>query len=616
MNSLFTRIGLLIAFISVSFGVNAQTISSNLNARPGVTVGVQEDFIVTLSAGALSPLTNVKLAIQLVNPAQSVDIALSLQNPQTTQYENLVFDGSGSSISVAAPFFLNPNPLNLRATFSTAGVYNYSVSILDGTTNAVIATSNESVTVGALALVAPTISSTLPTFSPAITGTTVNYSVSTVPNDYAGTQVRVFFKLSNPAQVSNLTLQYEATPGNFQTLPINGAGEGFFGPVSGFPLTNTSSNFKATASAAGTYTYKMSLYDVSNGDTLATATESIVVVDPVAPTIFSTLDGELVDTGVETAYQVTTTTGTVGGTLVKGFFKLTDVAQTADVNISYETAPGVFTALPLNPNGTVSFGPGTGFPLANTSTNFKVTFDAAGVYGYKLFIYEVATDDTLATATESVTVEDPAPVAPGISSDLDERAGVVVNIEEAFTITTVANDFADEDVRIKITLETPAQAPNFFITYNSATLTFDANGVAYIGAAAGFPLDDEDFDLNVTFLAGGTFAYNIALINVSDDSVLAENDEEVFVLDNSSIAENASFISNTFPNPTEGIVHIQTSETGVGTLGVYSVTGKKVINQTINGSLNTVSLEALPAGIYIIKISQNEKDAVIRVVKK
>ena len=140
--------------------------------------------------------------------------------------------------------------------------------------------------------------------------------------------------------------------------------------------------------------------------------------------------------------------------------------------------------------------------------------------------------------------------------------------------------------------------------------------MAYIGGVTGFPLDDEDFDLEVTFLDGGTFAYNIALVKASNDSILAENDEEVFVLDNSGIADNASFISNTFPNPTEGIVNIQTTETGVGTLDVFTVTGQKVINQTINGSVNTVSLETLPAGLYIIKISQNEKDAVIRVVKK
>ena len=738
MNSLFTRIAVMIAFITVGFGVNAQSISSNLNARPGVTVGVQEDFIVTLSAGSLSPFTNVKLAIQLVNPAQGANIALSLQNPQTSQYENLVFDGSGASISAAAPFFLNPNPLNLRATFSAAGVYNYSVSILNGTTNAVIATSNESVTVGT-PFVAPTIAGSQNGQNYTV-GVQNTYSVSTTTGTEAGTMVRVFFKM-NAAQAASSQIEYwEVQSNTWQPFPVNANGEAHFGPNTGFPLAAATTQFRATYNAAGTFNYKLAIYRVAAPhDTMAVANESFTVSSPVLapPTLSSTLNGQTVFTHDETSYTVTTVANDYDGTDIRGFFKLANLAQVADINLTYEIIPGTFLPVTINANGIGYFGPPSGFPLADASTNFKAVFDAAGVYNYKIAIYDVNTLDTLASANESVTVEDralptigsdldgqtvltdattefeistvandyagtqtlvyfealdlalvpnvniealvgatwvpvdissgsstfppfslvdgsetfrvtfdaagtypfklslvdvntedtlassletvivedPTPVAATILSDLDARTGVVINIEEAFTITTVANDFADEDVRIKITLETPAQAPNFFITYNSTTVTFDANGVAYIGAVAGFPLDDEDFDLEATFLAGGTFGYNIALVDV-DDNVLAENDEEVFVLDNSSIADNASFISNTFPNPTEGIVNIQTTETGIGTLGVYTLTGKKVINQTINGSVNTVSLETLPAGMYIIKISQNEKDAVIRVVKK
>ena len=615
MNSLFTRIAVMIAFITVGFGVNAQSISSNLNARPGVNVGVQEDFIVTLSAGALSPFTNVKLAIQLVNPAQSPNIALSLQNPQTSQYENLVFDGSGASISAAAPFFLNPNPLNLRATFSAVGVYNYSVSILDGTTNAVIATSNESVTVGT-PFVAPTITSSQNGQS-YITGVQNTYSVSTTTGTEAGTMVRVFFKM-NAAQAANSQIEYwEVQSSTWQPFTVNANGEAHFGPTTGFPLTAATTQFRATYNAAGTFNYKLAVYRVAAPhDTMAVANESFTVSALVSPTVSSTLDGQTVATGDETSYTVTTVANDYANTNIRGFFKLANPAQAGEVNLTYEVIPGTFLPLTIDANGIGYFGPVSGFPLADATTNFKAIFDAAGVYNYKIAIYDVNTLDTLASANESVTVEDPTPVAAIISTDLDARTGVAVNIEEAFTITTVANDFADEHVRIKITLETPAQAPNFFVTYNSTSITFDANGVAYIGIPAGFPLDDEEFDLNATFLAGGTFAYNIALIDATDNSVLAENDEEVFVLDNSSITNNASFISNTFPNPTEGIVNIQTTQTGVGTLGVYTLTGKKVINQTINGSVNTVSLETLPAGMYIIKISQNEKDAVIRVVKK
>ncbi len=44
MSNLFTRIVMVVAFITVGFGANAQSISSNLNARPGVVVDAEEDF--------------------------------------------------------------------------------------------------------------------------------------------------------------------------------------------------------------------------------------------------------------------------------------------------------------------------------------------------------------------------------------------------------------------------------------------------------------------------------------------------------------------------------------------------------------------------------------------
>ena len=879
MNSLFTRITVLIAFMAVSFGVNAQSINSTLNNRPNVTVGGEESFTVTLNPGSLSTFTSVKLAIVLANPSQSANIQLSLLNPQSSQYETLVFDGSGNSISQASFFFL-VSPLSAKVTFTAPGTYSYTLQILDGSTNAPLATSNESVVVAPLStpptiysdvngdtlikdvtsqysvfttpgdfagtmvkvffkmdpaqignatteyfepnpspghwtsisipangefifgpstgfplmatsslfrvtyhttgtyhsklaivraaspndtlasanehvvvrdLVLPTISSTLPSYSPAITGTTLNYTVSTVANEYAGTNVRVFFKLANPAQASNLDLQYEATPGNYLPLAINGAGEGYFGPGAGFPLANATSNFKATANTAGTYTYKMSLYDVNtndtlatatetlvvedpvpvaptisstlpsfspaftgttvdyvvttvandyanapvrvffklanaaqasditlqyeatpgnylpltiNGagegsfgpaggfpladassnfkatatapgtytytmslynvntnDTLATATESIVVVDYVDPTIESTLDGQTVNISVSTPYVVTTTAGSEAGTLVKGFFKLENPAQASDVNISYEVSAGVFAPLTLT-NGTVSFGPNTGFPLADASTNFKVTFDAVGIYNYKLYLYEVATNDTLATSTESVTVVDPTPIVPSVSSNLDQRAGVTVFNEEAFTVTTVKNNAPDADVRIKITLDTPSQASNITLSFqnpansNFESVSFDANGVAYAGNAAGFELANASYNFKILFDAAGTYSYTVALVDVSNNTELADNDESVVVVDNSSINENNAFISSTFPNPTEGIVTVQTKGSGMGTLDVYNLTGKKVMGKTINGSVSTVSLETLPAGIYVLKISQDGNAATIRVVKK
>lgn len=746
MNSLFTRITVIIAFLSVGFGVNAQTISSNLNNRPGVLTNVEEDFVVALNAGAQAG-TSVKLRITLANPSQAADIQLSLQDPITSTYNNLIFDGAGISESTAAPFFtIN---LNAKVTFTAAGVYNYSISVINANTNAVMANSNETVTVAA-PTVAPTIFSsiagdtlitgiqtpysvstttgtfggtmvrvffkmspsqvangvteyyepqisawvpftvnangeamfgpsggfplastssqfrvtyntpgvydykmailrasdltdtlaianeyvvvedpTLPTISSDLNGQTIlvntqtEYAISTVANDYLNTYVKVFFKAGDVAQVPNYAIEYwETSISSWLPLTLTANGELDFGPALGFPLQNASTDFRVTFNATGTYNYKMSLYAVSSGDTLATVNESVTVANAIPPTISSDLNGLTINTNTQTEYSITTVANDYLNTYVKVFFKAGNAAQAANYDIEYwETTNSTWIPLTLTPNGELDFGPALGFPLQNASTDFRVTFDAAGVYAYKLSLYEVATGDTLAVANESVTVVDPTPVAPEIYSDLDGRTGVLVNEEESFTVTTEKNDAPNTNVRIKITLDTPSQANFLAMSFNNPAtsafeqLAFDASGVAFAGNASGFALADADYDFKVTFFEGGTYGYSLELVNATGGTVLADNDEQVVVTDNSSINENAAFISNAFPNPTNDIITIQTKADGNGTLDVFNITGKKVMNQTINGSTNTVSMETLPAGVYVFKISQGENTATVRVVK-
>lgn len=876
MNSLFTRFAIIIAFLTVGFGANAQSVSSTLNNRPGVVVGVEEDFTLSHNIGALPAFTTVRLKIALANPAQAANVDLSLYDG--TNYNDLVFDGSGASESAGVPYALIPNPAQLKVTFNAAGTYNYTMSIINNSTNAVIASANESVVVGLPATLSSTLNGqtvltgaltpytvsttpgafagtmvkvffkadnpaqaanmdleyfevanstwypltlnangeldfgpgagfplaaastqfrvtfdapgtygykmslyqvsnndtlaqaiesvlvedpTAPTIASTLDGQTVlvnaqtAYSISTTTGDYAGTMVKVFFKADNPAQAANMDLQYfEVTTSTWENLSLNANGELDFGPGAGFPLAAASTQFRVTFDAPGIYGYKLSLYRVSDDDTLAEAVESVTVVDPTASTIASTLDGQSVFTAAQTDFDVTTTAGSQAGTLVRVRIQLDNAAQAGDVNLEYETVPGsgTYAALPLNGAGMAEFGPGAGFPLADATTAFRATFDAAGTYEYTLTVFEVASNDTLAQANESVTVVDyidatissdldgqtldvadqtdfevtttagseagtlvrvriqldnaaqaadvnleyetvpgggtyaalplngsgaadfgplsgfpladatsafrvtfdaagtynysllvytvagndtlaqadetvtveevVVPPVPSISSDLDGRTGVVINNVEDFTVTTDADGLTGVNVRIKFTLDTPAQGNNVDlrfdnpVTGNLESLTFDANGVAYAGAAAGFAIADADYDFSIEFLEGGTYGYTVALVEAGNGNVVADNDEEVVVIDNSGINNNASLVVGAFPNPTENLVQIQTKESGLGNLEVFTVTGQKVMSQTINGSVNTVSLAQLTAGVYVVRVQQAGTSATLRVVKK
>lgn len=59
-----------------------------------------------------------------------------------------------------------------------------------------------------------------------------------------------------------------------------------------------------------------------------------------------------------------------------------------------------------------------------------------------------------------------------------------------------------------------------------------------------------------------------------------------------------------YPNPTHlGYVNITTNNNKATTVSVFNVLGKQVINETLRG--NTLNISKLNAGIYILKISQN-----------
>ncbi|MBI1308035.1 MAG: T9SS type A sorting domain-containing protein [Bacteroidetes bacterium] len=78
--------------------------------------------------------------------------------------------------------------------------------------------------------------------------------------------------------------------------------------------------------------------------------------------------------------------------------------------------------------------------------------------------------------------------------------------------------------------------------------------------------------------------------------------------------ENTTFTSVIYPNPTSGMVTIN-SKMAIGSINVTNVAGQTVRSFDGNKSLNqSVSLEGLKGGIYIIQISSGEMQSFSRIV--
>lgn len=96
---------------------------------------------------------------------------------------------------------------------------------------------------------------------------TVDFSVTTVANDKAGIMV----KGTIDSDVSKLHLQYQDSDGEYKDLVED------FGPKGGFPLSDTTSNFKATPEEEGSYNFNILIKTVNGGDTIITIPVSFTV---------------------------------------------------------------------------------------------------------------------------------------------------------------------------------------------------------------------------------------------------------------------------------------------------------------------------------------------------
>lgn len=247
----------------------------------------------------------------------------------------------------------------------------------------------------------PGFQSTLP--DSLVAGVPVEYEVSTTPGDYTGEMIFVKGAVTNK---DNISLEYwepnEKEP-SYHNMPTNEQGEFYFGtPSVGFPLSEATSKFRVTAQA-GEYDITMNIVSVATGEILATTSTHVTVAEPekVKPTITSTLP-QTITVGQEVEYESSTTPGDYAGEMV---YMKASVTNKELVAISYwepnEEVPS-YHELPLDEGGNFIFGvPSVGFPLAEATSKFKVTANAAGTFNVHTEIISVASGEVIASVDGS-----------------------------------------------------------------------------------------------------------------------------------------------------------------------------------------------------------------------
>lgn len=107
-----------------------------------------------------------------------------------------------------------------------------------------------------------------------------------------------------------------------------------------------------------------------------------------------------------------------------------------------------------------------------------------------------------------------------------------------------------------------------------------------------------------------TFAGAYGAIKIVDNDFAVEYRRQAY-----TAGENQQVINtrlNIYPNPTIGIINISTNET-IDKIEVYSVLGKKVAENT---NSDTININKLKTGIYLIKIISENKTVLKKIIKQ
>lgn len=124
---------------------------------------------------------------------------------------------------------------------------------------------------------------------------------------------------------------------------------------------------------------------------------------------------------------------------------------------------------------------------------------------------------------------------------------------------------------------------------------------------------------------GGSIEYSVGQVNYITNSgsggTISEGVQhsyEIFVITSLPDAPDIGLYCSVYPNPTQGklILKIEYTENNLYSCQLYDITGKLLGVEWLTTNEAVVEMENLPAGIYLLKVKENQKDIkTFRIIK-
>lgn len=196
-------------------------------------------------------------------------------------------------------------------------------------------------------------------------GQATEFTFTTVANDDAGVMVLGSFEFSDPSAIEKLEYK-ESKDGNWYEF------YGDFGPTTGFPMSDATSQFRVTFNKAGKYSVTASIKKADGGEALCSVTKEVLAIK-TASTLTTDIGEKEFKVGQPTEFTFTTTANDSKDVMVLGSFVFSDPSAIEKLEYK-ESKDGKWYEF----NG--DFGPSTGFPMSDATSQFRVTFNKSGNY--------------------------------------------------------------------------------------------------------------------------------------------------------------------------------------------------------------------------------------------
>jgi hypothetical protein len=266
---------------------------------------------------------------------------------------------------------------------------------------------------------------------------------------------------------------------------------------------------------------------------------------------------------------------------------------------------------------------------------------------YEELIKELAPPETIENnkveALEITARSDSSVQITWIGNFLDEDGYIVERSESggAFTVVdtaeansrylydTVANAINEYKYRIKAYNATTESLYSDEVTYTPSyytlTMTVEGQGTVLPGtrqylvgantvdSLRAFPAEGWEFDI----WSGDISLWrksNPTGITIDADKTIICNFEEIV----SQVSTQADSEYRFYPNPVNDMlkIELQNDYSQMAVIQLFDNTGRLIINKKVQGSSHTLEMGDLSPGIYLIKVSNNNKETVIKHITK